>query len=634
MEGPAASAGKKRAGWHGFALVGVLVALAGILTASAAAQLPSQTDPRFTLTPGFQNAGEASWNATKIGHADKAPGFSNPANPGDFGFLNSDLALQGDFAFVGSFNGIQIYDVSDPTSPTVRTSIVCPGGQGDPSVYGNLLFMSVEETRARVDCGTNPAVGTRFQGVRIFDISNIDAPVQVAAVQLCRGSHTHTLVTDPDDPDNIYVYVSGTAGVRPASTMASCNNNPASGTDPSRWRIEVIKVPLANPAAAAVVSEVRLFQDPNTGAIDGLQNAPPAPLHPSGIPWGPTPITDACHDITAYPEIGLAAGACEGNGLLIDISDAANPKRLDAVSDPNFAYWHSATFNNDGTKVVFTDEWGGGTSARCRATDQLNWGANAVFDIVGGKLQFRSYYKLPVAQTLQENCVAHNGTIVPVRGKDIMVQGWYQGGMSVFDFTDSANPKEIAYFDRGPVSGTSLVFGGFWTSYYYNGLIYGTDLARGIDVVRLDPSEFLSQADLDLAAQPQFDRMNAQLQEKVVWYDWEGFSGTFANPPALNQTDSRTVQTFWFRLGGDRGLDVLEGTPQSRRIDCETKQPLGGFSPAETPNWDSLSFHAPTQRYYYPWKTPRGNDYAGTCREFVLTLSNGSSHSAWLQFTK
>ena len=215
-----------------------------------------------------------------------------------------------------------------------------------------------------------------------------------------------------------------------------------------------------------------------------------------------------------------------------------------------------------------------------------------------------------------------------------MVQGWYQGGMSVFDFTDSANPKEIAYFDRGPVSGTSLVFGGFWTSYYYNGLIYGTDLARGIDVVRLDPSEFLSQADLDLAAQPQFDRLNAQLQEKVVWYDWEGFSGTFANPPVLNQTDSRTVQTFWFRLGGDRGLDVLKGTPQSRRIDCATKQPLGGFSPAETPNWDSLSFHVPTQRYYYPWKTPRGNDYAGTCREFVLTLSNGSSHSAWLQFTK
>ena len=634
MEGPAASTRSKRAGWHRLAVFGVVVALVGVLAASAAAQLPSQTDPRFGLDPGFQDAEEATWNATKIGHAEKAPGFSDPTNPGSFGFLNSDLALQGDFAFVGSFNGIQIYDVSDPTSPTVRTSIVCPGGQGDPSVYGNLLFMSVEESRARVDCGTNPSVGTRFQGVRIFDVSNVDAPVQVAAVQLCRGSHTHTLVTDPDDPDNIYVYVSGTAGPRPASTLAGCNNNPASGTDPSRWRIEVIKVPLANPSAAAVVSEVRLFQDPNTGAIDGLQNAPPTPQHPSGMNWGPTPITDACHDITVYPEIGLAAGACEGNGLLIDISDAANPKRLDAVADPNFAYWHSATFNNDGTKVVFTDEWGGGTGARCRTTDQLNWGANAIFDIVGGKLQFRSYYKMPAAQTTNENCVAHNGTIVPVRGKDIIVQGWYQGGMSVFDFTDSANPKEIAYFDRGPVSGTGLVFGGLWTSYYWNGLVYGTDLARGIDVFQLDPSEFLSEADLELAAQPQFDRMNAQLQEKVVWYDWEGFLSTFENPPVLNEAHSRGVQQFWFRLGGDRGLDVLEGTPASRQIDCETKEPIGAFEPAETPGFSSLHYQRGTERYNYPWKPPKGNDYAGTCREFVLTLSNGSSHSAWLEFVK
>jgi hypothetical protein len=416
--------------------------------------------------------------------------------------------------------------------------------------------------------------------------------------------------------------------------MAGCNNNPASGTDPSRWRIEVIKVPLANPAAAAVVSEVRLFKDETTGAIDGLQNTLPTPQHPSGINWSPQPITDACHDITAYPEVGLAAGACEGNGLLIDISDAANPKRLDAVSDPNFAYWHSATFNNDGTKVVFTDEWGGGTSARCRATDQLNWGADAIFDIVGGKLVFRSYYKLPVAQTNQENCVAHNGTIVPVRGKDVMVQGWYQGGMTVFDFTDSANPKEIAYFDRGPVSGAGLVFGGFWTSYYSNGLVYATDLARGIDVFRLDPSEFLSQADLDLAAQPQFDRTNAQLQEKAVWYDWEGFLATYENPPVLNETKSRNVQTFWFRLGGDRGLDVLKGTPASRQIDCATKEPIGAFSPAEPPSWGGLSYQAYTERYSYPWKPPRDNDYAGTCREFVLTLSNGSSHSVWLEFVK
>jgi LVIVD repeat len=630
----AASTRSTRAGWHRLLLVSVLVALAGTLTASAAAQLPSTTDPRAPLTGGWLDAQEATWNLTKIAHADRPPGFFNPANPGDFGFVNSDPAFQGDYAFLGNFNGFQVYNIADPSNPVNVVNVVCPGGQGDVSVYGNLLFMSVEESRARVDCGTNPNVGTRFQGVRVFDISNILSPVQVATVQTCRGSHTHTIVTDPDDPANVFVYVSGTGGVRPASTMAGCVNAAATNPATSLWRIEVIRVPIANPSAAAVVNEVRLFADPNTGAINGLQNTLPTPLHPSGIGWSPQPITDACHDITAYPEIGLAAGACEGNGLLIDISDAANPKRLDAVADPNYAYWHSATFNNDGTKVVFTDEWGGGTAARCRATDQLNWGANAIYDIVGGKLQFRSYYKLPVAQGLTQNCVAHNGTIVPVRGKDVMVQAWYQGGLSVFDFTDSTNPEEIAYFDRGPVSNTSLVLGGLWSTYFYNGHVYGEEIARGLDVFRLDPSEFLTQADLDLAAQPQLDRLNAQTQQKYVWYDWEGFLATFENPPVLNPAKSKNVQQFWFRLGGDRGLDVLKGTPQSRQIDCETKQPLGGFSPAEAPSWSGLWYQPHTRRYSYEWKPPRDNDYAGTCREFVLTLSNGSSHNVWLQFTK
>ena len=634
MEGPAASQRNSRAGRRGFALWLAVLALAGMLVTSASAQLPSQTDPRVDLDPGFQNAEELGWNVTKLAHRDKPPGFFDPANPGSFAFVNSDLAFQGDYAFLGGFNGIQIYNIADPSNPTLVTTVVCPGGQGDVSVYGNLLFMSVEETRGRLDCGTNPSVGTRFQGVRIFDISNITTPVQVAAVQTCRGSHTHTLVTDPDDPDNIYVYVSGTAGVRPASTMAGCLEAPATNPAASRWRIEVIKVPLAAPQTAAVVNEVRLFRDENTGAIDGLQNAPPTPLHPSGIPWGPTPITDACHDITAYPELGFAAGACEGNGILIDISDAANPKRTDAVADPNYAYWHSAIISNDGKTVIFQDEWGGGTAARCRATDQLNWGADAIYDIVGGKLQFRSYYKMPAAQTTRENCVAHNGMIVPVEGKDIYVQAWYQAGMSVVDFTDSSNPKEIAYFDRGPISPTSLVLGGFWSNYWYNGKIYGIEIARGFDSFALNASQFLSQEDLDSQNEPKRDRINAQLQEQFVWYDWEGFLATFENPPVLNEANSRNVQTFWFRLGGDRGLDVLKDTPVSRQIDCETKRPIGAFEPAEPPNWDSLSYQASTRRYSYPWKPPKGNDYAGTCREFVLTLSNGDAHSAWLQFTK
>ena len=310
------------------------------------------------------------------------------------------------------------------------------------------------------------------------------------------------------------MYVSGTAGVRPATTLAGCNNNPATGENPSRWRIEVIKVPLAAPETAAVVGGPRLFTDPATGAIDGLQNAPPTPLHPSGMPWGPTPITDACHDITTFPEIGLAAGACEGNGILIDISDPENPVRVDEVADPNFAYWHSATFSNDGTKVIFTDEWGGGTGARCRETDQPEWGANAIFDIVDGQMQFASYYKLPVPQTVQENCVAHNGSLVPVPGRDIMVQAWYQGGISLIDFTDSANPVEIGFFDRGPISPTALVLGGFWSAYWYNGNIYGSEIARGFDVFGLLASQHLSEAEIAAAGEVQLAEFNAQHQPR------------------------------------------------------------------------------------------------------------------------
>ncbi len=486
----------------------------GLAPGTASADDP---DPRIGLGAGWLNAQTAISNLEHLAHEDKPPGFVDPANPGSFAFVTSDLAFGGNHAFMGNFNGFNIFDISNPTDPTVVTSVVCPGGQGDMSVHGNLLFMSVEESRARVDCGTNPAVGVRFQGVRIFDISDVQNPVQVAAVQLCRGSHTHSLVADPDDPENVYVYVSGTAGVRPATTLAGCNNNPAIGENPSRWRIEVIRVPLATPNLAAVVSEPRLFTDPATGAIDGLQNTLPTPLHPSGMPWGPAPITDACHDITTFPSLGIAAGACEGNGLLIDISDPANPVRIDEVSDPNFAYWHSATLSNDGTKVVFTDEWGGGTAARCRPTDQPQWGANAIFDVVNGQMQFASYYKLPVPQTTQENCVAHNGSLVPVPGRDILSQAWYQGGISLMDFTDSSNPKEIAFFDRGPISATSLVLGGFWSAYWYNGHIYGSEIARGFDVFGLTPSAHMSAAEIAAAAQVQLAQFNPQHQPLIVW---------------------------------------------------------------------------------------------------------------------
>src|SRR5262245_21591114 len=501
--------------WRIFAPA-VVAALLVVATPGAASS-QEDTDPRLGLDPGWLDAETAIRNLELVAHHDKPAGFVNPANPGDFGFVTSDMAFGGNHAFVGNFNGFNVYDIADPTHPTNVANVVCPGGQGDMSVHGNLLFMSVEEARARVDCGTNPTVGTRFQGVRIFDISDVSNPVQVATVQLCRGSHTHSLVTDPDDPNNVWVYVSGTAGVRPATTMAGCNNNPPTGENPSRWRIEIVRVPLAAPETAAVVSEPRLFTNPETGAIDGLQNTLPTPLHPSGMPWGPTPITDACHDITSFPEIGLAAGACEGNGILIDISDPENPVRIDEVSDPNFAYWHSATLSNDGTKVIFTDEWGGGTGARCRTTDQPQWGADAIFDIVNGEMQFKSYYKLPVPQTTQENCVAHNGSLLPVPGRDILAQAWYQGGISLVDFTDSGNPEEIAFFDRGPISATGLVLGGFWSGYWYNGNLYGSEIARGFDVFRPLPSEHVTEAEIAAAGEVQLPEFNAQHQTRFTW---------------------------------------------------------------------------------------------------------------------
>jgi len=505
-----------------FAVLGGFIALTGLLASAAAAQLPTTDDPRVGLSAGFDNAGVANRGVDLLAHLNKPSGFSDPANLGAIALANSDLAFQGNRAFVGNFNGFNVYDISNPASPQLQTSVVCPGGQGDLSVYGNLLFMSVEENRAKIDCSSTPPADatTRFRGVRIFDISNITSPQQMAAVQTCRGSHTHTLVTDRDDPNNVYIYVQGTAGVRPATELAGCdgnNTNTPTGENPSKWRIEVIKVPLAAPQNATVVNTPRLFSDPATGAVNGLQNAVPTPQHPSGTNWSPTPITDACHDITVYPEIELAAGACEGNGLLIDISDPANPKRIAAVADPLYSYWHGATFSNDGKTVVFTDEWGGGVNARCRPADDLKWGGDSIYEIVKGQLEFRSYYKVPMVQADQENCVSHIPSLVPVPGRDLFVQAWYQGGASLVDFTDPSHPVEIGYYDRGPINATSLVLGGLWSTYYYNGRTYGSEIARGLDVWGFTPTEQLSQNEIDAAAEVHFDRLNVQRQDRIVW---------------------------------------------------------------------------------------------------------------------
>ncbi len=498
-----------------------LLVLAGsLLAATAGAQgdsvAISHDDPRIGLHAGYQDAAEVARNLELVGHGARPQNFGNAQNLGDFAFLNGDLAFKGNLAFQGGFNGFQIWDISNPRSPTLRTSFVCPGGQGDPSIYKNLLFFSVEETRGRLDCGTQGVTDTvsaeRFRGVRIFDISDLDHPKQVAAVQTCRGSHTHTLVIDPNDPDNVYIYVSGTSVVRSGSELAGCARGASlSDTTTSLFRIDIIKVPVAAPQNARVVNSPRIFAD-SAGAIAGLW---------LGGAHGPgtqtTTQTNMCHDITVYSAIGLAAGACSGNGILLDIRDPVHPKRIAAVIDPNFAYWHSATFNNDGTKVLFSDEWGGGMAPRCRPTDKITWGADAIFYRAGDKMTPAGHYKLPVAQTDQENCVAHNGSLIPIPGRDVMTQAWYQGGVSVFDFTDPAHPKEIAFFDRGPMDSTKLLLGGDWGTYWYNGHIYASEIDRGLDVLDLKASDQLSQNEIDAAKLVRFEVFNPQNQPKLVW---------------------------------------------------------------------------------------------------------------------
>ncbi|MDX1396880.1 MAG: hypothetical protein R3195_21070, partial [Gemmatimonadota bacterium] len=287
--------------------------------------------------------------------------------------------------------------------------------------------------------------------------------------------------------------------------------DPEEDPNTSRFRIEVIEVPASAPERAEIVSMPRIFASED-GDIAGLWEGGD---HGEGTQE--TRITDRCHDITVYPALGLAAGACSGNGILLDISDPVNPVRIDEVSDPNFAYWHSATFNNDGTSVIFTDEWGGGGAPRCRGSDPKEWGANALFRLENRRLELAGYYKLPVPQTDQENCVAHNGSLIPVPGRDIKVQAWYQGGVSIFDFTDPANPFEIAYFDRGPIDPVEMLMGGYWSTYWHNGHIYGAEIARGIDVLRLTPSEHLSQAEIDAAMSVRMSEFNAQHQPKIEW---------------------------------------------------------------------------------------------------------------------
>jgi LVIVD repeat-containing protein len=535
-------------------------------------------DPRVGLGAGLFDAEEALWNLRVVS--------STPPSEAFIGVTNSDLAFKDNYAIQGNYNGIQVWDISNPSRPTLVTEYVCPASQSDVSVYGDLLFVSGEGTSGRLDCGSEgvaePVSDDRLRGIRIFDIRDIRNPDYISNVQTCRGSHTHSLLKDPDDDENVYIYVSGSAPVRPADELSGCSGaSPGEDPNSALFRIEVIKVPLAHPEDAAIVSSPRIFEDlvapPQHGLsaadIQALEDAKAAgafvveffgqervlpdrfvtpmlagfmtergggeataadsaafrealpaivaarfgPPQDDDEDHGPAPGPTQCHDITLYPEIGLAGGACGGYGLLLDISDPTNPKRMDAVADSNFSYWHSATFSNDGTKVLFTDEWGGGGQPKCRETDPKEWGADAFFALENGKMIFKSYYKLPAPQTSEENCVAHNGSLIPIPGREVMVQSWYQGGISIFDWTDLSHPVEIAYHDRGPVDATRMANGGTWSVYWYNGVIVSSEIARGLDIFELLPSEAMSANEIAAAKSVRLDYLNTQGQPKFVW---------------------------------------------------------------------------------------------------------------------
>ena len=499
---------------------------------------PPRPDPRVGLKAGWFDAGEASWNITLLSNTRPSEKFISMSTPGASSLTNSDLAFSGKYAIQGNYSGYQVWDISNPRHPTLHSAYVCPASQSDVSVFRNLLFVSAEAQNGRKDCGMNGVPDSvsndRVRGIRIFDITDIAHPKYITNVQTCRGSHTHTVVTDPNDAANVYVYISGSANVRPAGELSGCSAGlPENDPNSALFRIEVIKVPLAHPEQAAIVSSPRIFNDLTAPAKhaetpadiaaqqarQAARGAPPRPGpgqrgDPALAGRGPT----QCHDITVYPAVGLAGGACGGYGLLLNIHDPAHPVRIGAVADSNFSFWHSATFSNDGSKVLFTDEWGGGSAPRCRTTDKPEWGADALFTIDASKhMTFKSYYKLSAPQTVNENCVAHNGSLIPIPGREVMVQAWYQGGISVFDWTDPSHPVEIAYFDRGPMDSTKLVNAGSWSAYWYNGYIYSSEIARGLDAFQLKPSGFISQNELDAANLVHFDYLNVQDQQRFVW---------------------------------------------------------------------------------------------------------------------
>jgi len=591
---------------------------------------PPTPDPRVGLRAGWMDAAEASWNLRVVSRTEPSPDFINRGTPGDDRLTNSDLAFLGNHAIQGNYSGWQVWDISNPARPRLRKAFVCPGSQSDVSVYRNLLFVSGEANNGRLDCGAEGVPDSvshdRLRGIRIFDVSDWDHPRQVAAVQTCRGSHTHTVLVPTNDTANVYIYVSGSAPVRSPNELTGCSAmDPSQDPNSALFRIEVIRVPLANPSQSRIVSSPRIFQGlaaaPRHGdapediaaarrevdsaraagafiisingtedylsngtagrMLDSIVRQRGAAGRPTGAdsatlraglpawvarrfpppdPSRPAPGPTQCHDITVYPAINRAGGACRGYGILLDISDPANPRRIGEVADSNFATWHSATFNNAGTRILFSDEWGGGGSPRCRATDKPEWGADAIFDITNNRMTFRSYYKMMAPQTPQENCVAHNGSLIPIPGRDIMVQGWYQGGISVFEWTDPARPVEIAYHDRGPMNAARLVDGGSWSVYWYNGVLVSSEISRGLDIFELTPSAFISQNELDAMKTVRLEYFNTQGQPRFVWPPSYALARAYLDQ--LQRTNGLPAERIAALRSELSRIERLNGTPQ------------------------------------------------------------------------
>ncbi len=577
--------------------IGAIIAtFAALATAPGlhAQTYPTGNDPRNGLKPGRLDAGTAASGMKLVSFTPKPAVFDSTSG---LTFINSDVAFRDHYVYQGNFAGFMIWDVKNPAKPVSVAVVQCITAQGDPSIVGHLLFISAEGNGNRKDCAKGGNRDTtdhtsHTAGVRIYDVSNPAAPKLIKNVETCKGSHTHTVIPSPTDKNIVYIYISGSQNARPETELAGCNN----GTDPadvnnSLYRLDVIKVPLNHPEQAEVVTGARIFTglDPapqsaaraargagggrgGRGAGRGAGRrggrgadstaAPAAPPRPTG--------PRNCHDVTAYPAMHLLAGACASYGLLVDISNPEKPVRLDARADTNFSLWHTAVFSNDASKVVFTDEWGGGTSPNCQATSMMEMGGNTTLTISANKkFTQHAYFKIPTAQSALENCVSHNGGLVPVPGRDIMVQGWYQGGVDVIDFSDPDHPYELAFFDRGPVDNPPEpgdtasqgggrfrnTIGGSWGAYYWNGYVYSSELARGFDVLELMPSDKLSANELAAAKLVKLVEYNPQSQPHIVW------------PAAFP-----VIRSYLDQLGRNGGLAAARRTSIANALTAAEKQ--------------------------------------------------------------